>query len=167
MVTASFKQLALIAMKVGKSNAQNVLRLAYVKRVKQQVVGSLDHEIQRKAGELISLPVNKLVEYFEDHQGFVSHKGMDIDHILPQSAFNQGEKEMCFHWVNLQPLEHCANCRKGCKYDTITLQQYREVFPKVREYCKSMARRHGYQLEWMRCVRERFALITKKNESQS
>lgn len=145
-------------MKVGKSNAQNVLRLAYIKRLKNRVFGNVDHEIQRKTCELISLPVSKLIEYFEKHDGFVSNHGMDIDHILPKHAFSESEKEMCFHWVNLQPLEHRANCRKGCKYDVDDLIRYKQVFPKMREYCKAMARRHGYQLEWMRGVRAKFGI---------
>ena len=145
-------------MKVGKSDAQNVLRLAYMKRVKNRVVGNVDHEMQRKACELISLPVVKLVEYFRAHDGFLCEGSMDIDHILPKHAFGESDKEMCFHWVNLQPLERRANCRKGSKYDAAKLQHYKEVFPRLREHCKAMARRHGYNVEWMRCVREKFDL---------
>lgn len=147
-----------VKMKVGKSNAQNVLRLAYMKSVNKRVFGNLDHEIQRKACELISLPVARLVEYFERHRGFVSHVGTDIDHILPKHAFCDDEKEMCFHWVNLQPLEHRANCSKGCKYSEARLAAYKEKFPRVREYCKAMARRHGYQVDWMLGVRSKFEL---------
>jgi hypothetical protein len=145
-------------MKVGKSDAQNVLRLAYMKRVQNRVFGNVDHEIQRKACELISLPVSKLIEYFEGHDGFVSHYGMDIDHILPKHAFSESEREMCFHWVNLQPLEHRVNCGKGCKYDAENLRRYKQVFPKVREYCQAMTRRHGYRLEWMWGVRAKFSI---------
>jgi hypothetical protein len=44
--------------------------------------------------------------------------GWDVDHILPCSSFNLRcpvQQLACFHWSNLQPLEHIKNMTKGSK----------------------------------------------------
>ena len=44
--------------------------------------------------------------------------GWDVDHILPCSSFNLRcpvQQLACFHWSNLQPLEHIKNVTKGNK----------------------------------------------------
>ena len=42
--------------------------------------------------------------------------GWDVDHIKACSEFDQTDPEqqrICFHWSNLQPMEHIANIKKG------------------------------------------------------
>ena len=44
--------------------------------------------------------------------------GWDVDHILPCASFDLKcpvQQLACFHWSNLQPLEHIKNCAKGDK----------------------------------------------------
>ena len=44
--------------------------------------------------------------------------GWDVDHILPCASFNLRcpvQQLACFHWSNLQPLEHIKNMTKGSK----------------------------------------------------
>jgi len=42
----------------------------------------------------------------------------DVDHIIACAKFNlidPAQQRMCFHYTNLQPLEHIANMRKGAR----------------------------------------------------
>ena len=44
--------------------------------------------------------------------------GWDVDHIEACSKFNLTDPEqqrICFHWSNLQPMEHIANVKKGAR----------------------------------------------------
>ena len=44
--------------------------------------------------------------------------GWDVDHILPCASFDLKcpvQQLACFHWSNLQPLEHIKNVKKGSK----------------------------------------------------
>lgn len=147
-----------INMRVGKSDAQNVLRTAYMKNVQRQVQNNIDHEMQRRASVLVSVPLGQFVKYIESHPNFAGYESMDLDHILPQHAFSEDEKEMCFHWVNFQPLCHMMNMQKGCHYRDVDLDKYKKVFPALKEHCLDMARRHGYQADWMHQVRKAFEL---------
>ena len=74
--------------------------------------------------ELIGCTVDELRRHIEsnfepwmnwENQGL---GGWDIDHIKACSRFNfEGPKQQraCFHWSNLQPIEHIANIKKGTK----------------------------------------------------
>ena len=57
--------------------------------------------------------------------------GWDLDHRRPCNSFdltNEEEKEMCFHYTNIQPLWHVDNVSKGTSHDP-------ETFPYMWEGC--------------------------------
>ena len=74
--------------------------------------------------ELIGCTVDELRRHIEsnfepwmnwENQGL---GGWDIDHIKACSRFNfedPKQQRACFHWSNLQPIEHIANIKKGTK----------------------------------------------------
>ena len=46
--------------------------------------------------------------------------GWDVDHIKPCCKFDLTDpiqQHACFHWSNLQPMEHIANIKKGNRYE--------------------------------------------------
>ena len=74
--------------------------------------------------ELIGCTVDELRRHIEsnfepwmnwENQGL---GGWDIDHIKACSRFNvedPKQQRACFHWSNLQPMEHIANIKKGTR----------------------------------------------------
>jgi len=74
--------------------------------------------------ELIGCTVDELRRHIEskfelwmtwENQGL---GGWDIDHIKACSHFNMEDPKQqraCFHWSNLQPMEHIANIKKGTR----------------------------------------------------
>ena len=74
--------------------------------------------------ELVGCTTNELRQHIEskfepwmnwENQGL---GGWDIDHIKACFHFNMEDPEQqraCFHWSNLQPMEHIANIKKGTR----------------------------------------------------
>ena len=82
-------------------------------------------------------------------------KVWQIDHILPISKFdfsNENEKQICFHWTNLQPLTSNENLSKSNK---IELHYYFNNIVNVNRFNKFNKQYLGYQnldesLSWLR-----------------
>ena len=74
--------------------------------------------------KLISCTIDELRTHIEsqfepwmtwENQGL---GGWDVDHIKACSHFDMSDPQQqreCFHWSNLQPLEHIANIKKGAR----------------------------------------------------
>tara|TARA_R100001530_G_C4254503_1_gene138774 strand:+ start:64 stop:693 length:630 start_codon:yes stop_codon:yes gene_type:complete len=74
--------------------------------------------------ELIGCTIDELRQHLESKfKPWMTWKnhglgGWDIDHISPCAKFDFTDPEqqkICFHYTNLQPLEHIANIKKGVK----------------------------------------------------
>jgi hypothetical protein len=74
--------------------------------------------------ELIGCTIEELWTHLESKfEPWMTRKnygkgGWDVDHIEACSKFDQTYPEQqrkCFHWSNLQPMEHIANMKKGAR----------------------------------------------------
>ena len=72
--------------------------------------------------ELIGCTIEELRKHieskFEPWMTWENHGLWDLDHIKACAKFNLTDpvqQRICFHWSNLQPLEHIANIKKGAK----------------------------------------------------
>jgi hypothetical protein len=76
--------------------------------------------------ELIGCTIEELWKHLESSSSWESWMarenygagGWDIDHIIPCAKFNltdPKQQKICFHYTNLQPLEHIANLKKGAR----------------------------------------------------
>ena len=71
--------------------------------------------------ELVGCSIKQLITHLESNfsaeMSWDNHGTYwDVDHIVPCAAFdllNPDHQKQCFHWSNLQPLEHIENIRKG------------------------------------------------------
>ena len=75
-----------------------------------------------KTMKLIGCTIEELRKHieskFESWMTWENHGLWDIDHIKACAKFNLTYPEQqreCFHWSNLQPLEHIANIKKGAR----------------------------------------------------
>ena len=123
----------------------------------------------KKSEELIGCPMKMFYEYFMHHPKYNPKTEQHHDHILPVMAFKNllnteiGQR-MCFSWINVQPLQALGpdgNLAKGAKYKSSDFCSYVSKFGQIERYCKQMVREHGWQLEWMLQVRDKFGLNNK------
>lgn len=78
-----------------------------------------------------------------------------FDHILPLNAFdvtNEKEKQICFHWTNLQPLEKHENQSKS---DHLQVHYYFNNIVNINRFNSKNSQYFGYQmidesLSWLR-----------------
>ena len=72
--------------------------------------------------KLIGCTIDELRQHiesqFEPWMTWENHGLWDIDHIKACAKFNliyPEQQRECFHWSNLQPMEHIANIKKGAR----------------------------------------------------
>ncbi len=72
--------------------------------------------------ELIGCTIEELRKYIESQfkpwMTWKNHGLWDVDHIKACANFDLTDSEQqraCFHWSNLQPLEHIENIKKGAR----------------------------------------------------
>ena len=81
-------------------------------------------------------------------------KVWQIDHIIPINSFdltNPNDRQICFHWTNLQPLDSYENRQKS---DKIILHYYLNNIVNVFRFCKtdySGCQVLNESLKWLRC----------------
>ena len=92
---------------------------------RSRVVNALKGKFKSaKTMKLIGCTIKELRRYieskFEPWMTWENHgkEGWDVDHIKACAKFDLTYPEQqreCFHWSNLQPLEHIANIKKGAR----------------------------------------------------
>ena len=107
--------------------------------------------------DLITL--KKWIEFRFDENMNWNNLGIywQIDHILPINSFNfnnENEKNICFHWTNLQPLKSDINRNKS---DKLELHYYFNNIVNVVRFNSKYRNFLGYQalnesLKWLRII---------------
>jgi hypothetical protein len=101
-----------------------------------QALKSQSVDKSKRTMELCGCTIEELHDYLEkkftpemtwENYGSYWH----VDHIIPCASWdftNMDEQMMCFHYLNLQPMNASENCSKGAKYEEDDKEAYIKTF---------------------------------------
>ena len=111
------------ANKLSKANTKQGINFRIVRACRTRVWNLVKGNFKSASTmELVGCTGDELRKYleskFEPWMTWENYGKWDIDHIIPCSKFNMicpVQQHACFHYSNLQPLEHIANIKKRDK----------------------------------------------------